>query len=119
MYNIAVFMEDKNSQEITFRPDTNETQVSRYLYLPGFPDLVIQSDDFGFGVSRLIWSRGARELSFPAGGLSDSVSSLWNKRRSKNWIGLEESPPNSPSYLSSNTSSGTPNLDITVAMTAL
>ena len=44
LYNIAVFMEDKYSQEVTFRPDTNQSLVSRYLYLPGVPDLVMESD---------------------------------------------------------------------------
>ena len=65
LYNVAVFMEDKNFQEITFRPDSNLTQVSRTLYVPGFPDLVMQSDDFGFGVSRMIWNQDAREAGNP------------------------------------------------------
>ena len=64
LYNVAVFMEDKNSQEITFRPDTNQSLVSRFLYLPGFPDLILQSDDFGWSKSLDLESRCQRtELS--------------------------------------------------------
>ena len=64
LYNVAVFMEDKYGQEMTFRPDTNQSQVSRPLFLAGLPELVMQSDDFGIGVSRLIWSRSSRRLRY-------------------------------------------------------
>ena len=59
-------MEDENFQEVTFRPDTNRTHVTEVLYVPGVPDLTIETDGLGFGVSRLIWSKQARELSRPA-----------------------------------------------------
>ena len=112
-------MEDKNSQEITFRPDSNQSLVSRTFYLPGFPkDLVMQSDDFGFGVSRLTWSRKARELSVPVGDLSDSDEYTLEEKTIEG-IGFgfnEESPPELTVLASpSNTSSGTPNLDINVS----
>ena len=70
LYNVAVFMEDKYGQEMTFRPDTNQSQVSRPLFLAGLPELVMQSDDVGIGVSKLIWSRSSRRLSVPESDLS-------------------------------------------------
>ena len=84
LYNVAVFMEDKNFQEITFRPDSNLTQVSRTLYVPGFPDLVMQSDDFGFGVSRMIWNQDAREASNP---VDDEVDELEYEQKILEGIG--------------------------------
>ena len=62
-YNIAVIMEDEKFQDITFRPDSNLTLVSRSLYVPGFDPLVLQSDGTGNGKSALIWSNQSRAKS--------------------------------------------------------
>ena len=117
LYNVAVFMEDKNSQEITFRPDTNQSLVSRFLYLPGFPDLILQSDGFGAGASRLIWSRDARELSFPVGNLSASAE-FTQEQKIIEGIGFGFSEDSIPELTilpaSSNTSSATPNVSVEV-----
>ena len=65
MYNVAVLMEDKNFQESTFRTESNATHVVEVLYVPGLPDLVMEADQRGQGVSRMIWSRKLRNLARP------------------------------------------------------
>ena len=116
LYNVAVFMEDKNSQEITFRPIPISLWF-RFLYLPGFPDLILQSDDFGVGASRLIWSRDARELSFPVGNLSANAE-FTQEQKIIEGIGFGFSEDSIPELTilpaSSNTSSATPNVSVEV-----
>jgi hypothetical protein len=63
MYNVAVFMEDLEGEESTFRPDANSTRVSQLVYLPGFPELLIETDNEGPASSNLVWSEESRELS--------------------------------------------------------
>ena len=63
LYNIAVFLEDRKFQDSTFRPDSNIARVSDNLYVPGFPELYLETDERGAGVSRLIWAKSSRELS--------------------------------------------------------
>ncbi len=63
LYNVAVFMEDNEFEETTFRPEANRTRVSQLLYLPGFPELVMETDNSGPGSSNLVWSREARKFS--------------------------------------------------------
>ena len=65
LYNVAVFMEDRKFQELTFRPDSNLSRVSDVLYVPGFSDLVMETDNRGAGKSRLIWSSDSRKKSRP------------------------------------------------------
>ena len=65
MYVVSVFMEDKNYQDMTFRTDANQTRVTHILYVPGFPELKLVSDNFGFGKSTLVWSELSRQLSRP------------------------------------------------------
>ena len=65
MYTVSVFMEDHKFQETTFRPEANVTRVSQILYVPGFPELTLETDSVGFARSRLIWSRESRKLSQP------------------------------------------------------
>ena len=60
VYNIAVIMEDEKFQDITFRPDSNPTAVSRSVYVSGFSPLTLQSDGAGNGMSALVWSEGSR-----------------------------------------------------------
>ena len=71
----------------------------------------MQSDDFGFGVSRLIWSKEAR-IDVPVGDLSDDDEYTLELKNDRG-IGFgfnEESPPELTVLASpSNTSSGTPN----------
>jgi hypothetical protein len=66
LYNVSVFMEDKDFQESTFRPDANSTHVTQVLYVPGLPTLILESDQRGKGTSRMIWSKESRELARPA-----------------------------------------------------
>ena len=65
MYNLAVLMEDQGYQESTFRPEGNKTRVSQVVYVPGFPELTLETDNGGWGKSRLVWSRESRLLSRP------------------------------------------------------
>ena len=58
-------MEDRKFQDISFRPDSNLTRVSDFVYVPGFTDLLLETDARGAGVSRLVWSEQARQLSRP------------------------------------------------------
>ena len=56
MYNLTVFMEDKKLQETTFRPRTEPTRITQTIYVPGFPELTLESDNLGKGISSLVWS---------------------------------------------------------------
>ena len=58
VYNIAVIMEDEKFQDITFRPDSKPTAVSRSVYVSGFAPLTLQADGAGNGMSALVWSEG-------------------------------------------------------------
>jgi hypothetical protein len=59
-YNVAVVMEDERYQEMTFRPDSNLSLVSRTIHVPGFSSLELETDRRGLGKSRLIWSAESR-----------------------------------------------------------
>ena len=63
MYNVAVFMEDENFQESTFRPEGVDNRISQIVYVPGMPELTLESDNYGYGSSKLIWSVNSRKLS--------------------------------------------------------
>jgi len=67
MYNVAVFMEDQKFQESTFRPEANPSRISQFVYVPGFPELILETDSGGIGRSTLVWSRDARKRSIPEG----------------------------------------------------
>jgi hypothetical protein len=69
-YNVSVFMEDQKLQESSFRPDANISRISQILYLPGFPQLTLETDQHGAGRSSLVWAPAARRLSRPAENLS-------------------------------------------------
>jgi hypothetical protein len=66
LYNVAVFMEDMLFQESTFRPSAAPTNVSQVLYIPGMPDLILETDNRGIGRSTLVWSAQARSLAKPS-----------------------------------------------------
>lgn len=65
-YNVAVFMEDQKLQDSSFRPDSNPSRVSQILYLSGFPELILETDQHGPGRSTLVWSPESRRLSRPS-----------------------------------------------------
>ena len=73
LYNAAVFMEDENFQESTFRSDENGSTVTEVLYVPGIPELTIETDGRGSGNSRLIWTANSRLLSRPSTAMSATV----------------------------------------------
>lgn len=73
MYNLSVFMEDQKLQESTFRPTDNGTRISQFVYLPGFPDLLLETDNYGKGQSSLLWARESRSLSRSSTGPLDKV----------------------------------------------
>ena len=115
LYNVTVLMEDKFGQEMTFRPDTNDSQVSRPVFIAGLPELVMESDDFGIGVSRLIWSRASREQSFPSPAVADEGQ---YELKTLEGIGYGFTVGSIPDLLitpdPSNTSSGQPNIQMEV-----
>ena len=65
LYNVAVFLEDKNFQESTFRPEANFKRVSEIVYVPGMPTLYLNTDNGGIGASNLSWSVESRRMSRP------------------------------------------------------
>ena len=65
MYNLTVFMEDKKLQETTFRPRTEPTRITQTIYVPGFPELTLESDNLGKGISSLVWSLESRNAARP------------------------------------------------------
>ena len=73
LYNVSVFMEDKNFQESTFRPDANTTHVTQVIYVPGFPKLELITDARGIGVSSLLWDENSKALSVPSRSLSQDI----------------------------------------------
>lgn len=62
LYNVAVLMEDEKYQDMTFRPESNSTLISRTIYVPGIPSLELETDRRGLGKSRLVWSLNSRQL---------------------------------------------------------
>ena len=74
LYNISVFMEDKQFRESTFRPEEDKQRVSQILYVPGFPELVLETDNSGQGISSLVWSQHARDLSRPSDPKGSAIS---------------------------------------------
>ena len=66
IYNVAVFAEDVNFQESTFRPDANASRVSEVVYVPGFPKLELITDARGVGVSSLLWDENSKAQSVPS-----------------------------------------------------
>ena len=63
LYNMAVFIEDENFQDIALRPDNKPGLYSRTFYVAGFDPITIETDNRGNGRSRLIWSKEARDQS--------------------------------------------------------
>ena len=67
LYNVTTMMEDERYQDLSFRTDANSSRISHLLYIPGFPDLTLVSDNFGAGTSSLVWSQESQKLSRVAG----------------------------------------------------
>ena len=80
MYNVAVFMEDENFQESTFRPSSNPERVSQILYVPGFEPLRLESDNYGYGKSKLVWSKESRSMSRANGIRSGQLQELHERK---------------------------------------
>ena len=115
-------MEDEKYQDITFRPDSNTSRISHLLYVPGFPELVLESDNFGAGTSSLVWSQSSRKLSRPVG-LSEKDEYLREFRVSKilDGVGRGFDPNAFPPVLSfipspGNIGQGVPRLDVSVSI---
>ena len=83
MYNVAVFMEDENFQESTFRPEGFPNLVSQTLYVPGMPELTLETDNFGNGKSKLNWSAQSRDHSR----FSGMMTAFQRKNGKKNFGG--------------------------------
>ena len=79
MYNVAVFMEDENFQESTFRPSSNPDRVSQFIYVPGFEPLKLESDNYGYGKSKLVWSKESRSMSRANGMRSGQFQELFER----------------------------------------
>ena len=113
LYNVTVYMEDEDFQESTFRPDANESHVTRVIYVPGLPTLIMESDQHGKGISRMIWSRESRELARPA-----SVMTLAEEEKTLEGIGAGFQHGTEPQLVilphPENTSTGQPKLDVDV-----
>jgi hypothetical protein len=63
LYNMAVFIEDENFQDLALRPDNKPSLYSRTFYVAGFDPIIIETDSRGNGRSRLIWSKEGRDQS--------------------------------------------------------
>ena len=98
LYNISVFMEDQHFQESTFRPENDRHRVSQILYVPGFPELVLETDNSGQGISSLVWSQHARDLSRPSDPQGSAISEYDQEfRLSKKLDGIGKGfDPNGP-----------------------
>ncbi len=93
MYYVNVFMEDIMLQESTFRPKSDPTHISQVLYIPGFPELTLESDNLGRGVSSLLWSVESRSLGRPADtSLDEFTEEFYNKKIEGIGRGFDPSP---------------------------
>jgi hypothetical protein len=92
MYYVNVFMEDIMLQESTFRPKSDPTHISQVLYVPGFPELTLESDNLGRGVSSLLWSVESRSLGRPADPtLDEFTEEFYNKKIEGIGLGFDPS----------------------------
>ena len=83
MYNVSVFLEDIKLQESTFRPQADPYRISQVLYVPGFPEITLETDNLGRGISSLIWSLESRNLARPTGDLDaeeEFLQEFYNKK---------------------------------------
>ena len=117
MYNVAVFMEDENFQESTFRPSSNPERVSQILYVPGFEPLRLESDNYGYGKSKLVWSKESRSMSRANGIRSGQLQEL-HERKILDGIGAGFRSGETPEITivpdSRNTTAGIPNISTIV-----
>ena len=83
MYNVSVFLEDIKLQESTFRPQADPYRISQVLYVPGFPELTLETDNLGRGISSLVWTLESRNLARPSAQLNaedEFLQEFYNKR---------------------------------------
>ena len=120
IYNITVFLEDKSHQESTFRPQANPSRISEVLYVPGFPKLLLESDNLGNGKSSLVWSLESRNLARPSQQLDaedEFIQEFYNKRLQG--VGRGFNPSADPPELTfipgtENLGTATPKMDISI-----
>ena len=83
MYNVSVFLEDIKLQESSFRPQADPYRISQVLYVPGFPELTLETDNLGRGISSLVWTLESRNLARPSAQLNaedEFLQEFYNKR---------------------------------------
>ena len=107
LYNIAVFIEDENFQDIALRPDSDPSLFSQVLYVPGFDSITLETDNRGNGRSRLVWGQEARNMSRFA---TSGVNSLKVAEGIGGGFEMGKSYQFRITAASSNTSQGTPNI---------
>ncbi|MEK9773869.1 MAG: hypothetical protein VW576_09930, partial [Opitutae bacterium] len=120
MYNVTVFLEDIKWQESTFRPQSSPTRISEVLYVPGFPQLVLESDNLGEGKSALVWSLESRNLVRPSQQLdaeNEFLLEFYNK--TLQGVGRGFDPSQDPPELTfipdgKNIGTATPEVDLSV-----
>ena len=120
LYNVTVFLEDKSHQESTFRPQANPSRISEVLYVPGFPKLLLESDNLGKGKSSLVWSLESRNLARPSQQLDaedEFIQEFYNKRLQG--VGRGFNPSADPPELTfipgtENLGTATPKIDISI-----
>jgi hypothetical protein len=117
LYNVVVYSEDKFMQESTFRPETNATHVSEVIYVPGLPELIMESDQAGPSVSTMVWSLSSRQIARPNESLSRSVERAQELKRIEG-VGIGFQQGVSPNLIilphPENTSFALPKLNIEV-----
>ncbi|MDG1356174.1 MAG: hypothetical protein P8P90_08005, partial [Opitutales bacterium] len=120
MYNVSVFLEDIKLQESTFRPQADPYRISQVLYVPGFPELTLETDNLGRGISSLVWTLESRNLARPSAQLSaedEFLQEFYNKRLEG--IGRGFDPAGDPPELvfipnPDNLSTSKPNLTVAI-----
>ncbi|MDA8805939.1 InlB B-repeat-containing protein [Opitutales bacterium] len=120
MYNVSVFLEDIKLQESSFRPQADPYRISQVLYVPGFPELTLETDNLGRGISSLIWTLESRNLARPSAQLNaedEFLQEFYNKRLEG--IGRGFDPAGDPPELifipdPDNLSTSKPNLTVAI-----
>ena len=120
MYNVSVFLEDIKLQESSFRPQADPYRISQVLYVPGFPELTLETDNLGRGISSLVWTLESRNLARPSAQLNaedEFLQEFYNKRLEG--IGRGFDPAGDPPELifipdPDNLSTSKPNLTVAI-----
>ncbi len=121
MYRVTTLMEDKKYQDVSFRPDANSSRISSIVYIPGFPELVLESDNFGAGKSSLVWSQESQVLSRDALSIEAEYFKEYRGTKILTGIGRGFDPNGLPPVLTfipdaGNFGMNTPRLDVRVSV---